>query len=186
MEPQAIDLEVRRKAEKVRLLLMDVDGVLTDGLLFYVPSDATGMFETKGFNSQDGLGFHFCNSAGIKTGVISGRDSAALAHRAKLLKMSYVYQGLLKKQGAYAEILKDADVVDEAVAYIGDDLTDLPLIQRAGFGVAVANARPEVKAAADYITTARGGEGAVREVIELILKAQGRWEEALAAFEIES
>ncbi len=180
-----IGRELKERAAKIKVLLMDVDGVLTNGLLFYIPGEAGGIFESKGFNAQDGLGLHFCNQVGIATGVISGRDSAAVSERARLLKMTYVYQGLLKKQAAYKEILKDAGVGDEAVAFIGDDLTDLPLIRRAGLGVAVANARTEVKEEANYVTTARGGEGAVREAIELILKAKGCWESALAAFEID-
>ena len=116
--------------------------------------------------------------------VISGRESQATAERARLLNMTYVYQGLLKKQAAYEEILLKAKVQDNAVAFIGDDLTDIPLMKRCGLAVAVANARSEVKAVADYITNVKGGDGAVREVIELILKSQNLWEKALAHFEI--
>ena len=184
MQAQDIEGKLAERAARVRVLLMDVDGVLTNGLLFYVPSPDGKIFETKGFNSQDGLGLYFCHAAGIKTGVISGRDSAALAERARMLKMTYIYQGLLKKQAAYEEILRDAGVRSDAVAFVGDDLTDLPLMQKAGLAVAVANARPEVKAAAHYVTSVRGGDGAIREVAELILKAQGLWRKALEEFEI--
>ncbi len=184
MENQDIATSVVERAKQVKVLLMDVDGVMTNGLLFYIPGPDTSLFETKGFNSQDGLGLHFCHVVGIKTGVISGRDSAALAERARLLKMSYVYQGLLKKVSAYEEILRDAGASDQEVAFIGDDLTDLPLLSRAGLAVAVANARPEVKAMAHYTTGVSGGDGAVRETVELILKARGLWQQALDWFEI--
>jgi 3-deoxy-D-manno-octulosonate 8-phosphate phosphatase (KDO 8-P phosphatase) len=184
MQLPGIEAAVLERAAKIKLILMDVDGVLTDGSLYYLPAEGGQIFETKGFNSQDGLGLHLCHSAGIKTGVISGRDSRALTERARLLKMTYVYQGLLKKQGAYEEILRDAGLEDEAVTFIGDDLTDLPLLKRAGLAVAVANARSEVKSAAHLITQASGGDGAVREVAELILKAQNLWHSALGEFEI--
>ena len=184
MQAQEIDRELAQRAAKVKVLLMDVDGVLTNGMLFYVPSPDGKIFETKGFSSQDGLGLHLCHAAGIKTGVISGRDSAALTERARMLKMTYIYQGLLKKQGAYEEILRDAGVRSDSVAFVGDDLTDLPLLQKAGLAVAVANARPEVKAAAHYVTGVQGGDGAIREVAEIILKAQGVWEKALEEFDI--
>lgn len=176
--------ELNRRASNIKVLLMDVDGVLTDGSLYYLPGENGSLFETKGFNSQDGLGLHFCSVLSIKTGVISGRESAALSERVRLLKMSYVYQGLLKKQGAYQEILDDAGVKEDQTAYIGDDLTDVPLLRKAGLAVAVANAREEVKQAAHYVTAVPGGSGAVREVVELIIKAQGRWQEALEHFQI--
>lgn len=183
---QAVEMNqsLRECASKVKVLLMDVDGVLTNGLLFYLPGTDGEIFETKGFNSQDGLGLHFCHVVGIRTGVISGRQSPALSERARQLKFTYVYQGLLKKQAAYEEILRDAGVTDQSVAFVGDDLTDVPLMKRAGLAIAVANARPEVKAAAHFVTTAGGGDGAVREAVELILKAQGLWENALSEFDI--
>jgi len=185
MQTVGLDQKLKERAAKVQVLLMDVDGVLTNGLLFYIPGESGQIFETKGFNSQDGLGLHFCFAAGIRTGVISGRESGALSERARLLKMTFVYQGLLKKQPAYEEVLRSAGVDDSVVAFIGDDLTDVPLMRRAGLAVAVANARPEVKAVAHYVTSANGGEGAVREAVELILKSQGLWEKALAEFQID-
>lgn len=173
---------VWRQAAKLKLLLMDVDGVLTDGRLYYFPGASGEMFESKGFHSQDGLGLHFLNQAGLITGVISGRESPGVVERARILKMTYVYQGLLDKEGAYEEILKDAAVGEEEVGFIGDDFTDVPLMRRSGLAIAVANARPEVRSAAQYVTAAKGGAGAVREAVELILKAQRRWEEVLARY----
>ncbi len=116
---------------------------------------------------------------GLRMGLITGRDSAATTRRAREASMEFVFQGRAKKLVAYEEILRTARVTDEAVAYIGDDLPDLPLLRRAGLAVAVGNAVPEVKQAAHYVTARSGGQGAVREVIELILKAQGRWSEAI-------
>lgn len=176
--------EISRRAQKIQLILMDVDGVLTDGTIYFAPGPDGEMVETKGFNSQDGLGLHFCTTAGIKTGVISGRDSKATVARARMLNMTYVYQGLLAKEGAFNEILHDAGLSDEQVAFIGDDFTDAPLIKRCGLGVAVANARPELKSIAHYETAVRGGDGAVREVVEIVLKAQGRWQAVLDKYKL--
>lgn len=176
--------EVIARASKIRVILMDVDGVMTDGKLYYFPGPDGNMVETKGFNSQDGLGLHFCHHAGIATGVISGRNSPATVERCRILNMRYVYQGLLDKIATYEDILKDAGVTDDNVVFIGDDFTDVPLIRRAGLGVAVANAREEVKRCAHYTTSAPGGEGAVREVIEIIFKAQGLWDKVLEKYTI--
>jgi len=173
---------VRARAAAIKVVLMDVDGVLTDGKLYYYAGADEKMFETKAFSSQDGLGLHFLADAGIASGVISGRESHATVERARILRMRYVYQGLLDKVGAFEEILADAGVVDDQVAFIGDDFTDVPLMKRAGLAVAVANARPEVQASAHYVTTVAGGEGAVREVIEVLLKAQGLWGAVLAKY----
>jgi 3-deoxy-D-manno-octulosonate 8-phosphate phosphatase (KDO 8-P phosphatase) len=170
-------------AARVRLLLMDVDGVLTDGHLYNVP-DATGrMVETKGFDSQDGIALQWLSWMGIKTGVISGRESPATATRAAQCKMSYVYQGHIEKIPILEEILADAKISADEVAYVGDDLTDVVVMNRVGLGIATANARPEVKDCAKHITGASGGHGAIREVCELLLKAQGRWDELLKKYE---
>lgn len=166
---------VTQKAGRVKLLLMDVDGVMTDGRLFYVPGSNGQVVETKGFDSHDGVGLLMCHQLGLVTGVITGRESPATSERTRLLGMRYVVQGKLEKVAAFEEILKDAGVTEEQTAYIGDDFTDAALIKRAGFGVATANARQEVKGIAAYVTKAEGGRGAVREVIELILKSQGLW-----------
>lgn len=155
---------------------MDVDGVLTDGRIWLQSwPDGTAQ-EIKGFTAYDGAGLKLARIAGLRTGVITGRDSAATARRAKELDMEFVYQGWPEKLGAYEEVLRKAGVSDEEVCFIGDDLPDLPLLTRVGFAVAVVNASPEAKRAAHYVTKRAGGYGAVREVVELILKAQGKWQ----------
>jgi 3-deoxy-D-manno-octulosonate 8-phosphate phosphatase (KDO 8-P phosphatase) len=176
---------VIKRAARIKLLLMDVDGVLTDGKLFYIPGDKNEPVEFKAFNSQDGIGFHMLNSHGIKTGVISGRESPAVTIRGKILKMSYIYQGLLDKEGAYEEIIKDSGLTDEETAFIGDDFTDAPLMRRTGLACAVGDARKEVKAIAHLVTEAKGGHGAVREVIECILRSQGKWRAVLDKYQLD-
>lgn len=175
--------DVIQLASKIKLLLMDVDGVMTDGRLYNVPGPDGNMVETKGFDSQDGIGLQWLSWKGIKTGLISGRVSPATVERAKQTKFSYVYQGHIEKIPIFEEILRDAKVDPSEVAYIGDDLTDLVVMRRVGLPVATANARPEVKQRARYVTVQPGGQGAVREVIELILKAQGLWEEILNKYD---
>jgi 3-deoxy-D-manno-octulosonate 8-phosphate phosphatase (KDO 8-P phosphatase) len=170
-------------AARIRLLLMDVDGVLTDGRLYNVPDASGRMVETKGFDSQDGIALQWLSWMGIKTGVISGRESPATATRAAQCKMSYVYQGHIEKIPILEEILADAKISANEVAYVGDDLTDVVVMNRVGLGIATANARPEVKDCARHITGANGGHGAIREVCELLLKAQGRWDELLKKYE---
>ncbi len=166
------------------MLLMDVDGVMTDGRLYNLPDAAGNMVETKGFDSQDGIALQWLSWKGIKTGVISGRVSPATETRAKQCKMTYIYQGHIEKIPILEEILKDSGIPASEVAYIGDDLTDVVIMNRVGLGIATGNARPEVKRSAKHITTAVGGNGAVREVVEMILAAQGYWEELLAKYEI--
>lgn len=178
--------DVLSRASKIKLLLMDVDGVLTNGMLYYFPGPDGKPVEFKAFHSQDGLGFHFLNTVGIKTGVISGRESPALVERARLLKMTYVYQGLLEKESTYNEILKDAKVKDEQVAFIGDDFTDAPLMVRSGLACAVSDARAELRAVAHVVTESKGGDGAAREVIELILRSQNQWESILEKYKLKS
>jgi len=176
--------DVVERLRRIKVLLMDVDGVLTDGRLFYLPGVDGKPVEFKAFNSQDGLGFHFLNAVGIKTGVISGRDSPATTERARILKMSYVYQGLLEKEGAYEEVLQKANVTSEEVAFIGDDFTDVPLMLRSGLGCCVGNARPELKKVAHIVASSNGGAGAVREIIEMILVAQHKWPAVLEKYKL--
>ena len=176
--------EVMQLASKIRLLLMDVDGVLTDGKLYNVPDASGKMVETKGFDSQDGIGLQWMSWKGIATGLISGRVSPATAERAKQCKFRYVYQGHIEKIPILQEILADAGLAKEQVAYIGDDLTDVVVMRRVGLAVATANARPEVKMQAHFVTSAPGGSGAVREVVELLLRAQGHWEDILRKYEL--
>ncbi|MEO8662314.1 MAG: HAD hydrolase family protein [Bryobacteraceae bacterium] len=170
---------------RIKLLLMDVDGVLTDGKLYNVPGPDGKMFETKAFDSQDGISLQWLNWYGIKTGLISGRVSPATAERAAQCKFSYVYQGHLEKIPILEEIMADSGLSREEVAYIGDDFTDVVVMRRVAFSVATANARAEVKAVADYVTAVPGGQGAVREVVELLMQAKGWWPEILKKYEIE-
>lgn len=176
-------MELKERTGRIKLVLMDVDGVWTEGGLCYVPgAPGAEMVEVKFFDTQDGMGLRWAHAAGIKTGIISGRESPGLEHRAKMLGVSYIYQGHLEKIGPYEEILADVGVEDEEVAYIGDDLPDAPLVRRVGLGVAVANARPELKRIADYVTKASGGKGAIREVLEAIMQAQGTWDGVLEKY----
>ena len=177
-------MNLHERAAKIKLLLMDVDGVLTDGTLWNVPTSDGGVFETKGFDSQDGIGLQWLSWYGIKTGVISGRVSPATEVRAKQCKMAYIYQGHIEKIPILEEILADAQIDPESVAYVGDDFTDVVIMRRVGFGIATANARDEVKAAAHWVTPNRGGQGAVRDVVQLILTAQGHWPEIVKKYEL--
>jgi 3-deoxy-D-manno-octulosonate 8-phosphate phosphatase (KDO 8-P phosphatase) len=177
--------DYKQLASKIKLLLMDVDGVLTDGRLYNVPDASGNMVETKGFDSQDGIALQWLSWKGIKAGVISGRVSPATAERAKQTKIAYVYQGHIEKIPILEEILRDGGFQTSEVAYIGDDLTDVVVMRRVALAIATANARAEVKAQAHYVTTQPGGSGAVREVIEMILKAQGLWDEILKKYEAE-
>lgn len=172
------------RAAKVKLLLMDVDGVMTDGTLWNVPDGQGGFAETKGFDSQDGIALQWLSWNGIKTGVISGRVSPATEIRAKQCKMSYIYQGHIEKIPILEEIMADAKVTADEIGYIGDDLTDVVIFRRVGLAIATHNARPEVKSAAHHVTEAKGGQGAVREVVEMILEAQGLWDAILTKYEV--
>ena len=177
--------DITALASKIRLLLMDVDGVLTDGKLYNVPGPDGKMAETKGFDSQDGIALQWCARLGISTGLISGRVSPATVERAAQTKFKYVYQGHTEKIPILEEIMADAKLSKDQAAYIGDDFTDVVVMRRVGLAIATANARPEVKPIAHYVTQASGGHGAVREVIEILLKAQGRWSEILRHYEVE-
>jgi 3-deoxy-D-manno-octulosonate 8-phosphate phosphatase (KDO 8-P phosphatase) len=167
------------RLKKVRLFLCDVDGVLTDGSVFI-----GGAQEIKRFNIQDGLGLVFLRRAGIKTGWVSSRPSLATTRRARELKIDFLVQQKdhLGKVGAVENILRQTKLGWDAVCYVGDDVVDLGPLQRAGVAVAVANAVREVKATAHHVTRAAGGHGAVREVIEMILKAQGKWDSLIAVY----
>lgn len=177
-------MSAKKLAAQVKLLLMDVDGVLTDGKLYNVPGPDGKMVETKGFDSQDGIALQWLSWNGIKTGIISGRLSPATEERARQCKFSYVYQGHIEKIPILQEILADANIDKDHVAYIGDDLTDVVVMRRVGLAIATANAREEVKKVAHMVTQTPGGQGAVREVVELILEAQGLWEGLLKKYEV--
>jgi len=170
---------VMRRARKIRVLLMDVDGTMTPGVVCLQGFPDGSVSEMKVFNAHDGAGVKLAGIMGIRTGLITGRTSPATAQRAREGDMEFVIQGQAKKTEAYKGILARAGATDEEVAYVGDDLPDLPLLQRAGLAVAVADAAYEVRCAAHYVTVAKGGEGAIREVVELILKSQGKWKQAI-------
>jgi 3-deoxy-D-manno-octulosonate 8-phosphate phosphatase (KDO 8-P phosphatase) len=174
--------ELLARGARIKLLLMDVDGVMTDGRLFYVPGPDGELVETKGFHAQDGIALQWANWMGLATGVISGRDSPALVHRARQVGMKYVYQGHIEKIPIYEAVLAEAGLRSEEVAFIGDDLTDAPILARVGLAAAPANARPEVRQMVHFVTEAAGGSGAVREVIEVILRGQGNWESILRKY----
>jgi 3-deoxy-D-manno-octulosonate 8-phosphate phosphatase (KDO 8-P phosphatase) len=162
---------------------MDVDGVLTDGHLINVPGPDGKMYETKMFDSQDGIALQWLNWHAIQTGVISGRVSPATEERARQVKMTYVYQGHIEKIPILEEIQKTSGIAFDEIAYAGDDLTDIVVMRRVGLAIATANARAEVKRAAHYVTAASGGAGAIREVCEMLLKAQAKWPEILRKYE---
>jgi 3-deoxy-D-manno-octulosonate 8-phosphate phosphatase (KDO 8-P phosphatase) len=171
-------------ASQVQLLLMDVDGVVTDGRIYYLPGETDLAFETKGFASHDGLAFHFLKAMGIKTGFISGRESQAVEEYAGNKDITFVYQGKLDKMPILQDVLGTTSLAAGQVAYIGDDFTDVPVFNRVGLACAVADARAEVREKAHFVTQAKGGQGAVREVVELILKARGDWEKILSQYEL--
>jgi 3-deoxy-D-manno-octulosonate 8-phosphate phosphatase (KDO 8-P phosphatase) len=171
--------KVMRRAKKIRVFLMDVDGTLTPGVVCLQAFPDGSVVEMKVFDPHDGAGLKLASIMGIRTGIITGRDSPANTRRAREMGVEFVLQGQARKLEAYKGILLRTGATDEEVAYLGDDLPDLPLLERAGLAVAVADAVPEVKRAAHYITAANGGRGAAREVVELILKSQGRWKKAI-------
>ena len=164
--------EIQSIAQNIKLLIMDIDGVLTDGSLFF---DNNGE-EYKAFSARDGLGMKMLYEGGLKAALITGRKSSLVVHRANNLKipLDLVYQGYHDKRPALDDILKKTGLSQEQVAYIGDDLIDVPIIRKVGLGIAVGDAHDFVKKHADYITIKNGGHGAAREIIELILDAQGK------------
>ncbi len=163
--------ELKARASNISLLLMDVDGVLTKGDVI-IHDDGT---ETKIFNVQDGHGIRLAHRAGLRTGIITGRKSKAVEYRGRDLGIEILYQQSHDKLKDFLEITSTLGIADEQIAFIGDDVTDMPVMRRVGLAVAVANARKEVKAIAHFVTKCSGGSGAVRELIELILKATGKW-----------
>ena len=161
--------------EKIKLLITDVDGVLTNGKIIY---DSNGT-ELKRFSVRDGLGMHLLHRANYKTAIITGRKSKIVEMRAHELHVTKLFQGIMDKLTVFNALLEEFSLSPDETCYVGDDLLDLPVIQAAGVGVAVADAVAEVKNAADYVCKTIGGEGAIREVSELILKEQGKWDNLL-------
>ncbi len=166
---------LKKRSAQIKLVLMDVDGTMTDGSVTLLSQTDGTALEIKTFDAHDGQGLTLAQTAGLHTGCITGRESAALLRRAHEMKMDFIYMKQPVKMPAYEEILAKAGLSDSAVAYVGDDLPDIPLMRRVGLAVAVGNAVPEVKQAAHYTTKALAGHGAVREAIELILKSKGIW-----------
>ena len=195
----------RVRARKIKLLLFDVDGVLTDGKLFIFPAPAEiqqstqdhaakhggqggfglvsqSLIEAKGFHAHDGTAISFARLAGIKTGLITKRISETVALRARDLRLEYVYQGIQDKLTAFEEILRRDGISASEAAFVGDDVIDLPVMRNCGLAIAVANARAEVKADAHYVTPHSGGDGALRDATEFILKAQGKWKRVVSEY----
>ena len=174
-----ISAALKKRASRIRVLLMDVDGTMTDGSVTLLSQTDGTALEIKTFDAHDGQGLTLARTAGLRTGCITGRESPALLRRAQEMKMAFVYMKQPLKMPAYEEILRKAEVSDGEVAFVGDDLPDIPLLRRAGLAVAVGDAVPEVKAAAHYTTRALAGHGAIREAVELILRSKGIWEEMI-------
>lgn len=170
--------EVGRRAARVSLLLLDCDGVLTDGRI----TPVEGGEELKSFHTRDGHGLVMLHRAGLRSGIISGRRSRLVELRAADLGISFVRQGALDKVEAFESLLREAGVEASQAAYVGDDVVDIPLMRRCALAVAVADATPDTRAAAHYVTQLPGGFGAVREVCELLLKARGRWDELMKRY----
>ena len=164
MDPQQL--------KSIKILILDVDGVLTDGRVIYTDSGE----EIKRFDVRDGHGLKLLMRSGIEVILLTGRESKVVLHRARDLGIEHVYQKALNKIEVYKTILADRNLEDKDVGFVGDDLIDLPVLRKVGFSAAVPDAVQEVKEIVDYITTKRGGEGAVREICELLLKAQNKWE----------
>jgi 3-deoxy-D-manno-octulosonate 8-phosphate phosphatase (KDO 8-P phosphatase) len=184
------NLSPKAHVRKIKLLLFDVDGVLTDGKLFFIPSasgadshnpqlSAQGSIEFKGFHAHDGVAISLARLGGLKSGLITKRYSETVALRARDLKLEFVRQGIQDKAAALAGIVKEAGLKLEEAAFVGDDVIDLPAMRTSGLSIAVKNARAEVKKEAHHVTAHAGGDGALRDAVEFILKAQGKWKKAL-------
>jgi 3-deoxy-D-manno-octulosonate 8-phosphate phosphatase (KDO 8-P phosphatase) len=182
-------LSAQDRARRIKIILFDVDGVLTNGNIWIIPvpvvspdgSVSSRMVEAKGFSAHDGAGVTLARLGGMKVGVITKRISETVALRARDLKLEFVYQGSAFKMQAVREIVAQEGVTLDEIAYVGDDVIDLAVMRKCGFAVAVANARAEVKAEAHYVTPNRGGDGAGRDAIEFILKAKGLLEQCIEA-----
>lgn len=171
---------MNEKLKLIKLLLLDVDGVMTDGRIVY---DANGL-EIKSFNVKDGHGIKMLQRHGIEVGIITGRTSVVVDFRARELGITLLYQGSLKKLESYADIRRKTGLEDNQIAFMGDDVIDVPVMRRVGFSAAPPDALPEVLAVADFVTVNNGGKGAVREICDLILKACGAWDEITRRYEL--
>ena len=181
-----MNLSAEDRARRIKVLIFDVDGVLTDGQLYFLPQTTSGDkqygLEFKGFSAHDGLGITLARLGGLRVGIITKRESATVAIRARDLKLEFVYQGQSYKMVAVEDILRRAAITLDELAYVGDDVVDLSVMRQCGLSIATANARPEAKAAAHYITRNPGGHGAGRDAIDFILAAQGKLESSIEAF----
>jgi 3-deoxy-D-manno-octulosonate 8-phosphate phosphatase (KDO 8-P phosphatase) len=178
-------LSAQARARKIKLLLFDVDGVLTDGKLYFLPAPPGSQptqIEFKGFHAHDGASISLARIGGLKTGLITKRTSETVALRARDLKLEYVYQGVDDKGTCFRDVVKKAGLKPEEAAFVGDDVIDLPAMRAGGLAIAVKNARAEVKKEAHYITPHAGGQGGVRDAVEFILKAQGKWKSAVEKY----
>ncbi len=171
---------MNEKLKEIRLLLLDVDGVMTDGRIIY---DGNGL-ETKFFNVKDGHGIKMLQRHGIEVGIITGRTSLVVDIRARELGIELVYQGALRKLESFEHIKQRTGLADYQIAYMGDDIIDVPVMRRVAFSAAPPDALPEVLAIADYVTSLSGGRGAVREVCDLILKGRGLWCQVVERYEL--
>jgi len=175
----SIQTEIQRRAASVRMLVFDVDGVLTDGSLFY---DNQGQ-EYKAFNSRDGHGIKMLRASGVETGIITGRTSQIVLHRARNLGIGHIYQGAEDKLEALQHLLRETGLQPEQIAYMGDDVVDLPVLNRCGLAATVPDAPEEVKRRCQVVTQAGAGRGAAREVCELIMRVQGTWAAQIALYD---
>ena len=175
MNPRDID----QRARAVRMIVFDVDGVLTDGSLFYGDDGQ----EYKAFNSRDGHGIKMLRASGVEPAIITGRTSQVVLFRARNLGIEHLYQGADDKLVAFGQLLANVNLVPEQIAYMGDDVVDLPVLRRCGLALTVPDAPPEVMARSHYVTRAGAGRGAAREVCELIMRAQGTWAGQLALYD---
>lgn len=175
-------MSIQAKAARIKLILFDVDGVLTDGKVL-IDSDGT---ESKTFGIRDGIAMVWAERSGIKVGFLSARTSSTTLHRAAQLGITLVYQGVTSKLAAYERIIADERVTHADVAYMADDIVDLAVLARVGLSTAPADAVPEVRARVDWVSQANGGDGAARELVEAILRAQGRWDAIVASYEREA
>ena len=172
--------ELKERAKKIKILLLDVDGVLTDGRIIY---DSKGR-DSKFFDVHDGMGVYALHRAGVKTIIVTAKGSRAIKPRARDMRVAEIFADVSPKSAILGKILKKYGVTEDEVCFAGDDLVDLGLMKLVGLPIAVFNACPEIKQAAAYITIKHGGRGAVREIAELLLKSQGKWEEIVRFYEV--
>lgn len=176
--------DVLSRAAKIKLLLMDCDGVLTDGRIYFLPMPDGSVGETKCFDTQDGIALQWAYRNDIATGIISGRGGLAVKERARTAHMRYLFEGNTEKLPLFNQILEEGDYTADQIAYVGDDVTDFPILTRAGLAAAPSNSRQEILDIAHYRIPAPGGSGAVRDVIELLLKAQNKWADVIKHYNV--